>query len=362
MSAWKYKRITSKVIVAKMKLIDIKDLAGMVRGSFDQVHSMLMNTPYQQDISKIPPEQLSSGTLESVLSRNFARTFNEIMDSSPKDIRRLLSTVQMKFEANAVKAMLRAKKADLGVDDTMRYITPVGRIGEGECRELLSKSANTEDLIKALSDMYEYGAILKEKSTAYKETGDLLMLETALDKHAYYKIWKASGKLGGLDKRIARTVLEIEIDSINIRVILRCKALGISENQIKNYIIPVSEFFNEKVFEDSIKAVDIKSSIETMHVAARQRMAKDHRYMLNDILKEYEHSLSLSQLETVLDHSLLKTNLRMLKRYTPFFNIGLILAFLNLKWFEIRNLRTIIKGTESKISSSRIKRLLIIPD
>jgi vacuolar-type H+-ATPase subunit C/Vma6 len=63
----------------------------------------------------------------------------------------------------------------------------------------------------------------------------------------------------------------------------------------------------------------------------------------------------------VLDRGSLKTSLRMLKRYTPFFNIGLILAFLNLKWSEVRNLRAIVRGVEDKIPPDKIRKLLILP-
>ena len=137
--------------------------------------------------------------------------------------------------------------------------------------------------------------------------------------------------------------------------------MEISGDQMKRYLIPVSEVFGEKELEEAIKRPDIKSSIESLLAAAKLAMARDYQYMLSDVLKEYEASESPSHLEMVLDRGLLKTSLRMLKRYTPFFNIGLILAFLNLKWFELRNLRAIVKGVEKKIPPAKIRQLLVIP-
>ncbi len=189
----------------------------------------------------------------------------------------------------------------------------------------------------------------------------MLPLAVALDKYVYGEIWRAAGKLRGLDKKIARTVVGIEIDAINIKVILRCRAMGISEEQIRRYIIPVSEVFGEKELEGAIRAADIKSSIESLLEAAKLAMARDYRYVLTDLLREYEASQSLSRLEMVLDRGSLKTSLRMLKRYTPFFNIGLILAFLNLKWSEVKNLRAIVRGVEDKIPPDKIRKLLILP-
>ena len=361
MSAWKYRRIMPEVIVAKLRLIDPKDVASLAGRSLRDVYSMLENTSYRAEILDMPPEQLSSVSMENTFLKNFVRTFKEIMDHSPKDIGFLLSTILVKFEADNVRALLRAKVSELGVDEAMRYITPVGRLEEARCRKILESSKSVNDIIDLLSDT-EYGSILKEALLEYEGTKVFLPFEVALDKYVYSGIWKAAGKLRGLNKKIARTVLGIEIDSINVKVILRCKAMGINADQIKRYLMPVSEVFGEKEFEDAVRAPDIRSSIESLLAAARLGTVRDYQYLLTDLLEEYEASTSLSGLEIVLDRGLLKTSLRMLKRYTPFFNIGLILAFLNLKWFELRNLRAIVRGAEDRMPPDKIRRLLIFPD
>ena len=359
-AAWKYRRIMPEVIVAKLRLIEPKDMADLAGRSLEDVCSMLAKTSYQAEISAIPAEQLSSISFETALLQNFMRTYEKIIDHSPKDIRSLISTILMKFEANNVKAMLRAKESDLSTDDGMRYITPVGRLDEARCREILGSSRNVDDVVEFLSDM-EYGPILKESLPEYRETGAFPLLEAALDKYVCGEIWRAARKLRGLNKKIATTVLGIEIDSMNIKVILRCRAMGISGDQMTRYLMPLSEVFGEKELEDAIRATDTKSSIESLVVAARLVKARDYQYLLADLLEAYEASPSVAKLETVLDRGLLRTSLRMLKRYTPFFNIGLILAFLNLKWFELRNLRAIVKGAEERVPADRIKELLILP-
>jgi len=359
MSAWKYKRIMPEVIVAKLRLLGPKDMVDLASRNLQSISSTLTKTPYQKEISEIPAKQPSSVSLESAFLRNFIRTCKGIMDHSPKDIRSLLSAVLMKFEANNVKAILRTKRAEISVDEAMGYITPAGRLDEAGCRKILGSSKSVNDVVELMSDV-EYGSVLKEALGDY-EGGVLLPFEVALDKYVYGKIWRAAGKLRVLDKKIARTVLGIEIDSINIKVILRCRATGISEDQVRGYLIPVSEVFGEKEFEDAIEATDMKSSIKSFLAAAKLAMARDYQYILSDVLREYEASESLSHLEMVLDSGLLKTSLRMLKRYTPYFNIGLILTFLNLKWFEIKNLRAIVRGVEEKIPPDKIRRLLVLP-
>ncbi len=360
MSAWKYKRVMPKVIVAKLRLIEPNDIVELAGRRPRDVQLMLAKTSYQAEISEIPTGQLDSISLENAFLENFVRTCKEIMEHSPKNTGFLLSTILMKFEASNVKAILRAKEAELGIDEAMTYIIPAGRLDEARCRKILESARSVSDVIELLSDL-EYGPVLREALRGHEETRLLLPLAVALDKYVYGEIWRAAGKFRGLDKKIVRTVVGIEIDAINIKVILRCRAMGISEEQIRRYIIPVSEVFDEKELEDAIRAADIKSSIEGLLEAAKLAMARDYRYVLTDLLREYEASQSVSRLEMVLDRGLLKTSLRMLKRYTPFFNIGLILAFLNLKWAEVKNLRAIVRGVEDQISPDKIRRLLVLP-
>jgi len=117
--------------------------------------------------------------------------------------------------------------------------------------------------------------------------------------------------------------------------------------------------FGEKELEEAMRGLDMQSFINSLVRLARRSMARDYQYIFTEI--QELHVTSLTTLETILDRGLVETSLRMLKRYTPFFNIGLILAFLNLKWFEVKNLRAIIRGSEAGIPPDRVKKLLILP-
>ena len=358
MCAWKYKRIMPKIAVAKLKLMEPKEITDLVGMSLHHISSMLEKTPYKAEISETSKRELSANSLEDALLQNFINTCEELMELAPKRIQELLSTFLMKFEADCVKAILRAKKAELDVDEAMKYIMPVGRMDEARCRKTLETSENIIDVVESLSDM-EYGSLLEKAFAAYEKEKIFSLLEVAIDRHVYSKIWRAIGKLGGLDKKIARTVIGLEIDSVNVKTILRCKAMGIREDQIIRYLIPVSEMLDEKELEELIRESDIQSLIDSLVRLARNAMTRDYQYVFAEIQKQ--NVTSLTTLEKLLDRGLIETSLRMIKRHTPFFNIGLLLAFLNLKWFEIRNLRTIIRVSESGITPDKIKKMLVLP-
>ena len=358
MCAWKYKRIMPKVTIAKLKLMEPKQITGLVGMSRQHILSILERTPYKEEISEINSKGLHSISTEDALLQNFINTCEELVEISPKGIKLLLSTFLMKFEADCIKAIFRAKKAELDVDEAMMYILPVGRLDKARCRTTLQISENIADVVESFSDL-DYGSVLEKAFTIYEKEKIFYLVEVAIDRHVYSMIWRAIGKLGGLDKKIAKSVIGLEIDTANIKTILRCKAMILNESQIMRYLIPLTEVFGEKELEGLVRELDIQSFIDSLVKLARDAMARDYQYVFDEIKEQKINSLTA--LETSLDKGLVKTSLRMITRYTPYFNIGLLLAFLNLKWFEVRNLRTIIRGTEYGISQDKIKKLLVLP-
>jgi V/A-type H+-transporting ATPase subunit C len=360
MSVWKYRRLTPKVLVSKLRLIDPNDTIDLVNKDLGHVYLLLGKTAYQQEISEIAPQGVSSISLEDAVLRNFIRTVDEIARYSPKNVREFLATTLKKFEASNVKTILRSKSAGVGVDDALRNVIPAGKLDHATCKEILEKSQSVRDVVKHLSHT-TYGPVLEQVLEEYEKTKLLLPLEVAVDRCVYGQIWKAVVKLKGLDGRIARTVLGLEVDSINIRTILRCKQMGLSQDQMTRFLIPVSDVLRKKELEEAAKATDTRAILDCLLAAARLNLARDYQHLLIELTKDYESRRSIPHLEMVLDRGLIRTSLRMLKRYTPFFNIGLVLAFLNLKWFELRNLRTIIAGVERGMPPSKVRELLILP-
>ncbi|MEE8570621.1 MAG: V-type ATPase subunit [Candidatus Bathyarchaeia archaeon] len=361
MMAWKYKRLTTMVIGQRLELIESKDIIDLVGKKMDYIHLMLSKTPYQIELQEIHDKQLDSASIENVLLKNYIKTCEVIKDNSPKNIRFLLSAILKKYEINNIKAIFRAKWAGISVNEAMKFITPFGNMDEQRCKSIFENSKSVIDVIEHLSDV-EYGPVLKEALSNHKDAEVLQVIETFLNNYVYKEIYKAVGKLKGRDRKIAETVLGIEIDSKNIMIILRSISLKIPKDQIKHYLLPTSQIFSEKELEAAIETNDTQSSIESLLNTAKSRNARDYQYMLTELLTEYKASPSLSNLEVTLDRSLLKTSLIMLKRYTPYFNIGLILAFLNAKWFEVRNLRAILRGAESDLRPEQIMKLLILPN
>jgi V/A-type H+-transporting ATPase subunit C len=344
-----------RVAIEKLKLLEKKDLLDLVGKNLEAIRCYLLETSYREEISKIPKEEANSTSMEEALLENFARTLNTLIRFSVGDIKNLLSTIMCKFETINIKTLIRATKTKTSMDEAVSNIVPVGNLTKDLCRDILSHSPTIEGILGSLSDS-KCGFIVREALVRYKEAGDLMPIELALDKAAYQGIFDSIEKLKGLDKLIARNILGIEADTINIKTILRGKARGVPKDRIKEYFLP-SFLVDEQVLEKAIETTDVKALAEYLIKAAE---TKENLFYQKFFLQILEHCDSLlSKLESILERASLGMSLYMQKKHLKYYNISYVLAFLNLKWFEIRNLRCIIVGSERKISPTQVKRFLI---
>jgi len=358
MKPLKYNEIMPRVAIENLKLIEADDLVSLIDKDLEAIRCALLESAYREEISTIPTDKLEPLSFEKALLKNYVRTHQNLIKFSAGNIRSLLLAVLKKFEVSNVKTMLRAVKAKMSVDEAMKHIIPVGALDENRCRTILAGPKGIEDVINSLLTL-EYGTIMKKVLNERTILEDLLPLEVALDKAVYQGILEAAQKLKGLDKIIAKDILGIEVDSVNVKIILRCKAKGVSQDQIKGYLMPTA-LICEEALEEAIKATNVKSAMECLVKVAENAENPFYQSIFTQILKE--HDAPLPRLEAILDNASLKMSLYLLRKYTRYYNIGFILAFLNLKWVEIKNLRCIIQGSERKTPSNQVKKLLLLPN
>jgi vacuolar-type H+-ATPase subunit C/Vma6 len=356
MKPLKYNEIMPRVAIEKLKLIETDDLLDLLGKNLEAIRCALLETSYREDISRIPKEEADSISMEEALLENYSKTLRNLVKFSVGDVKNVLSAVVGKLETSNVKTLLRATKARMNVNEAVKHIVPVGKLSKDRCKDILSTSSTVEDVIGALSDS-EYGAIMGEVLVENKETDDLFALELALDMASYTKIFEAIEKLKGVDKTIARNVLGIEVDAINVKSILRDKERGTPKDQTKMHFMPPF-LLDEGTLEKALESKDVKSIAEYLLGVAEAVKNPFYKSIFSQILRECNSPLS--KLEVILDKAALAISLDMLKKYFKYYNIGYIMAFLNLKWFEIRNLRCIIVGSERKTAPFQIKRFLIL--
>jgi vacuolar-type H+-ATPase subunit C/Vma6 len=127
---------------------------------------------------------------------------------------------------------------------------------------------------------------------------------------------------------------------------------------IKENLMPVA-LIDEKILESAIKEPDIKSTLQCFLRSAETK----HQVYQTIFTKLVEESDSpLSRLEFILGRAPLEMSFFELKKNMRYYNIGYILAFLNMKWVEIKNLRCIVNAIARNIDKNQTLDLLILPE
>jgi len=346
-----------RVAIENLKLIEIDDLINLIGKDLEPIRCALSDSPYSEQISAVPPDILDYGFLEAALLQNYAETIRKLVKFSSGNIKKLLLALSKKLEVSNIKTMLRAVKAQIDVDEALKNIVPVDTLDVNRYRAILEAAKSIEDIIAALSD-FEYGKVLKHAVEEPSGITDLTRLEVALDKAVYRGILEQIEKLTGVDKKIAKDVLGIELDAVNVKVILKGKELAVSPEIMKSYFVPTA-FFNEAILEEAMEVADAKSMMERLSMIVDSAHPVYKRIFTQTL---NESSAPLSRLEAILDKAPLEMSLYQLKEHSRYYNIGFLLAFLNLKWAEVKNLRCIVKGSERKIPAIQVQKLLTIPD
>jgi len=346
-----------RVAIENLKLIEIDDLISLIGKDLETLRCSLLDTPYGEQISAISSEKISYAFLETGILRNYAETSQKLVKFSSGNIRKLLLAFSKKLAVLNVKVMLRAVKAQIDVDETLKHIVPVGTLDVNRCRAILEAAKSVEDVIAALPD-FEYGRVLPHAVEERGDIEDLALLEVALDKAVYREILETAEKLTGVDQKIAQEVIGIELDAVNVKIILKGKELAVSPEIMKDYLMPTA-LFDEEILDEAVNAVDVKSMMERLSMIV-EFAHPVYKKIFTQVLKE--SNAPLSRLEAILDKAPLEMSLSVLKEHNRYYNLGFILAFLNLKWAEVKNLRCIVKGSERKSLPSQVRKLLTIPD
>jgi len=357
MKPTQYNTIVPRVALESLKLINLDVLIRLIGKDLKEIFNFLVNTSYKEEIVNTCGDKVEVGLLEDAIFQNYAKTFNKLLKNSSEYIKNLLGALLHKFDALNLKTMLRMVHAGMNTEDILPHIIPLGIYDRKKCQTLLSEVILISDLVDSLRHQ-DFGFILKEVLKTQKIIGDLSPLEAALDKEVFNGILDEIKNLSKHDRIIATNILGIEIDALNVIIILKYKALMTEHKNIKENLMPVA-LIDEKILESAIKEPDVKSilrrflkSVETKHQVYQKIFTK--------LVKESDSPIS--RLEFILGKAPLEMSFFELKKHRGYYNIGYILAFLNIKWTEIKNLRCIINAIARNVGKDQIRDLLILPE
>ncbi|MEM2851020.1 MAG: V-type ATPase subunit, partial [Candidatus Bathyarchaeia archaeon] len=286
---------------------------------------------------------------EKKLMEDFCSVFSQILALTPPRCKEFLKVVFRKYELSALKTIFRMLARGLPVDEALTYIIPVGEYDIDKCRAILT----AKTVQHAIGTIEESGLreVLIPFVRMYEQTRQTLPLEMAIDKYIFIRIWLESKGLKGLDRNFIRLYIGHEINLINILFLLRAKRIELEEAAIKNLLIPIYFNLPPTYFENALRAPSAMSALRLITTGYYEKL-------LSSLLIQCETQKSFLPLEVGFKRYLAHEYLKSFEGLR--FHAGLIISFLNLKMFELEDLKAIILGKANNLPAEYIRNMLIL--
>lgn len=308
------------------QLYQARDLPGML--------AILRETTYAPQLAEFenscPPCEL----LEAKLNANVALRFARVIDLTPQPGKDLVIIMKQLYEVDNLKAIMRGLEASEAAESVLPFLFPLGRAASFDVDRLLA-ATDIPDLVARLQGT-PYGDAMRHALVRYERERSLFPLEVALDLDYHQRLWRAVQALKGEDRHWADLLIGTLFDIVNIMWALRYRYYyHLSMVEIINYTLPYGRRSSDAIIRAIAEGEDVNATL--------RRVWGDDAPTVHQEMKGW-----LSMLEVDLYRYLSRLARGALVGYP--FHLGVILACLLLKRFEVHDLMVL---AEAKMASLR---------
>lgn len=328
MSENKYLYSVTRVRALETKLLDKAKIERMIESkSADEVIKILYETEYTSSIS----EMKGIEDYETVLSKELSKTYETLSEISP--VPELTSLFLLRYDIHNLKTLL--KSSYLG-EENDELLSGIGTIPIQRLKAMV-KEKDFSDLNPILRDCAE------EAVGEFTVNPDPQLIDVTLDKCLYNLMYKTA-----LDNKSSflMNYISMQIDLINIRSLVRVKAMGYGRDFLKKVILANGKldysFFND-IFDEPLETLI-------------ERLAfKDYGKVVEEGISSYIKTKSLTKFEKLSDDFIFE--LAKKGKYVAF-GIEPLVGYLMAKENETKIIRMIMVGKINEIPNELIRERL----
>ena len=278
--------------------------------------------------------------VEAYLTHKVIEVTERLSSYAPQDSRPLIRLFARYFEFECVKAILNASAAKVNAEEALRHIVPTAKLTADRCKDLI-EAHNPTRVVESIEDEGFKRFLLP------KLTGEGAGMQTisSIDQYYFSKLWAASNLPDPLDAQSAKSLIGEAIDHVNILVAFRSRLMGLDARAASTMMIPVNYGLDQS-FDELPEASNTQSV---------SRILEKTRYA--NIL-ETGTAFEAATVERALNRSHAKACANIFAG-SPF-NVGLALAFLFLKNYELRDLFGLINAKANNVPSERALQSLVL--
>lgn len=316
--------LSTRVRILENRLLNKNRRERMIDASGDEeVAKLLAECGYPE------PEDLSAESVNTILTKARETLFRELKKEVP--VPALIEVFQVKYDYHNAKALLKAEAIG---EDARRLLMAGGRY---------EPEALADDFHRG--DLEQYPALFRDAveraNDILSKTHDPQRADMVLD-HACYEEMTAAAKES--KSKFLQGYVRLCIDSVNLRLTVRCRRMKVSEALLSDSLLPNGEIPVEALLSAGENGLSKLFADTPLRDAAK----------LGDTLTAPD-SGSLSPLERACDNALTRY-LSDAKRIP--FGEQPIVAYLCAREAEAVAIRTILAGRKAGESSETIRERL----
>jgi len=279
--------------------------------------------------------------VEGYLINRLIELAERLTSYAPQDSRPLISMFPKSFEFDCVKAVLNAGVMKVSAEEALRHIVPAGKFTADRCKDLI-EAHNPNRVVESVDDE-GFKRFLTPKLNVEGRGTEAV---AAVDQYYFMKLWAASNLPDPLDAQAARSLIGEAIDHLNIMIAFRSRLIGLDARASSAMMVPVNyglgQAFNE--------LPDANSPQNLLRILEKTRYGRMFESVATMGGADVEYALERSHARTCLNFF----------AGSPF-NVGLALAFLFLKKYELRDLFGLINAKANDTQPDRALESLVLP-
>jgi len=348
-SANEYGFVNARIRGMKSRFLTVGNYESLLSASsYEDFMKILSGTYYGQIISKEAstsrpgPEELAL-----ILSKDFANVSANLSRSLTGKVREFTNTYLEMFMAESIKSIIRGIHVGLERDEILRFAVPQTP-EEASLFETLVDSGSVSKLIDLLPQ-WDLRVALLTKLPSYEEFSSPAPLEVAIEEWYLKRVLDALKGFPDEEAKRVLDILEARVILRNVLTALRASILQLESRALEQSLI---RFAKAREFTDSLKTVNTWRDVITKMDATRFGQFGGR------IARLYEETEDLSDVELAIEDFIAQRVKQQMTAYP--FHLGTIIGFFNLKFYEVRNIRSIAVGVERGQSAENIRKMITI--
>ncbi len=341
-----YIYVCTRMRVRKSKLIPRDEYLRMLNMGLPEITRFIEETEYKTEIDELGTSFSGIDLIEIGLSWNLAKEYQRILEIAPGFLKKFTTAYLRRWDIHNVLTIIRGKMQGMSQGKIKEVLIPAGELDKVFLDRLIAEES-PERIAEALKGQKLYPILARDLPSALAD-GSLARLENELYKQFYSDLLidARSGVKGG---KQFEEFIRLEIDITNIKSLFRLRADNLQEDA-RDVMIPGATF--------SVEEFQRLNCMENLNEFIDSIKNRIRLQSLLEIMDEFRETQSVRQIEVALIRVQLKQMERMAKIYP--FSIHPILSYLEMKKYEVFNLRALARGKESNLEPESIKGCLVM--